>query len=132
MADGLGAHPPAISGLPRRLVTIAANFTADPLIAPLQFWWPRLFADDARIECTGYNQIFQNLIAPGSVLASKEPGANVLLVRVEDWAEPRRISEEFVTALTAFAARAGRATFLVICPASARVAQKAAIAECAD
>src|SRR6476646_5815264 len=103
MPDGLGALPHPISGPTRRRLAVAANFTADPLIAPLQFWWPRLFADDARIECTGYNQIFQDLIAPASILASRDPGANVLLVRVEDWAEPRRTSAEFVAALTAFA-----------------------------
>ena len=44
---------------------------------------------DARVDCAGYNQVFQSLLDPTSALRTNPRGANVLLLRVEDWLRDR-------------------------------------------
>ena len=56
------------------VLTIAANFTADPLEEFLRFWITRLGLR-ARVEFSGYNQILQELIDPNSLMASREAGS---------------------------------------------------------
>jgi hypothetical protein len=110
------------------VMTVTANFTAEPVGDTLRFWMERLDLQPARLEFSPYNQVFQELIAPDSLLASSEPGVNFLLVRLEDWARQQksgqhieaisRTSREFIEALEGFAKRARRPTVLLLCPPS--------------
>jgi HAD superfamily phosphatase (TIGR01681 family) len=66
-------------------VAIAATFTVEPLLPSLRFVLEAAgIALDVR--CAPYNQIFQELLTPSSLLANNIGGINVVLVRVEDFA----------------------------------------------
>ncbi len=66
------------------MIAISATFTADPLVPALEFWLKELgYQDEVRLA--PYNQVFQQLLDPGSLLAQNQTGANVLLVRLKDW-----------------------------------------------
>ena len=81
-----------------------------------------------RLEFSPYNQVFQELMSPASLLASNAPGVNCLLIRFEDWARDQKLAlkaetitsatREFVDALSAFAKRSRRPTILLVCPPS--------------
>src|SRR5207245_3750768 len=58
--------------------------TCEPLADSLQFWMERLELT-VITRYAPYNQIFQQLLDPASLIASNSSGLNVLLVRVEDW-----------------------------------------------
>ncbi|MGH8594771.1 MAG: hypothetical protein ACREV3_13250 [Gammaproteobacteria bacterium] len=60
------------------VLTVTANFTAEPVGDSLHFWMAQLGLAPVRVEFSAYNQVFQELMAPGSLLASAEPGANLL------------------------------------------------------
>jgi FkbM family methyltransferase len=65
-------------------IAIAATFTAEPLEEALAFWMQEL-ALPHRIEFAPYNQLFQQLLDPQSLLATNQKGINVILLRLEDW-----------------------------------------------
>ena len=48
-------------GPPKFVVTVTANFTAEPIGDVLRFWLSRLGLESARVEFSGYNQVFQEL-----------------------------------------------------------------------
>lgn len=69
---------------PRAAVAIAATFTADGIEAPLAFMLDVAgLALDVRFA--PYNQIFQELLTPQSLLARNAGGVNVVLLRLEDF-----------------------------------------------
>ncbi len=68
---------------------IASNFTAEPVLDVLSFWgreldrpWDITFAP--------YNQVFQQLIDPGSELNSNRSGVNATLVCLDDFTPSQR------------------------------------------
>ena len=63
---------------------MTATFTADPVAESLAFWMEKLKCPTS-IEFAPYNQVFQQLLDPGSLLAQNRKGINVALVRLEDW-----------------------------------------------
>jgi len=69
---------------PDPAVAIAATFTAEPLLAALGF-----ILDQAGLNFTvkfaPYNQVFQQLLSSTSLLSTNAHGANLVLVRVEDF-----------------------------------------------
>lgn len=80
-------HPdPLLSLMTRRdsIIAIAASFTAEPIEASLVFWMRELNIR-AVVEFAPYNQIFQQLLDPVSLLSSNSNGINIILVRLEDW-----------------------------------------------
>lgn len=107
---------------------VAANFTAEPVGAPLRFWIDRLSLGDIRVEFAGYNQVFHELISPTSLFASSDRGVNLLLIRLEDWGRsqtealrPQTIASatrDFLSAFEEFNRRARRPTILLLCPPS--------------
>lgn len=109
---------------PQFRVQITANFTAEPLAAVLAYWTERLGWADSSWEFSPYGQVFQQLLDPASASAASGPGANVFLVRVEDWgrdAAPESrapVIEEntvaFAQALTALAQRTSRPTLVFV------------------
>ena len=65
-------------------IAVTATFTADPLQESLAWWinemdWPAAFL------FAPYQQLFQQLLDSGSMLASNHNGINILLIRFEDW-----------------------------------------------
>jgi FkbH-like protein len=67
-----------------QIIALTATFTAGPVEEPLNFWMSEL-----DIPCTvkfgPYNQVFQELLDPASILSTNQSGLNVVLIRLEDW-----------------------------------------------
>ncbi|MDQ8021454.1 MAG: HAD-IIIC family phosphatase [Moraxellaceae bacterium] len=74
----------------RFTITLTATFTAGPLREPLGFWMHTLGLP-AGIQVSPLNQVFQQLLDPASPVR-RNTGANVVLVRLDDWC---RIEEGF-------------------------------------
>ena len=97
-------------------IAVAASFTADPVAGVLRFWLDELGLD-AAVALAPYDQVFQELLDPASLLARNEAGLDVLLMRLADWgADTARAAGELATAVKAAAAR-GRVPYLLcLCP----------------
>jgi amino acid adenylation domain-containing protein/FkbH-like protein/non-ribosomal peptide synthase protein (TIGR01720 family)/FkbM family methyltransferase len=65
-------------------VVITATFTSEPIEDFLSSWLEKIGANYS-IEFAPYNQVFQELLNPASLLANNQNGVNVVLVRFEDW-----------------------------------------------
>src|SRR5277367_1849075 len=116
------------------LLAIAATFTADPLLAPIEFMLREAgLALDVRLA--PYNQVFQELLSSTSLLATNADGVNVILVRVEDFVrevenleEARaivaRTASELASALANYSRRAKVPTVLAVLPPSPRAAKQ--------
>lgn len=83
-------------------IAVAATFTPEPIEDSLAFW-SRELALSADVAFAPYNQIFQQLLDPNSLLLQNKRGVNVLLVRPQDWtrfrgngadADPRSAMDE--------------------------------------
>lgn len=66
-------------------VGVCATFTAEPLTAALGLWLRGLFGA-ATIEHAPFNQVFQQLLDPTSLVRRADAG--VVLVRLSDWHSP--------------------------------------------
>ncbi len=64
-------------------LVVCATFTATPIENYIK-WWGRTFEQPIAVQFSAYNQIFQDLLDPSSLL-SLNNGANLLLIRFEDW-----------------------------------------------
>jgi FkbH-like protein len=118
-------------------IAVAATFTAEPLAEPLEFWLRELELP-AQIQFAPYNQLFQQLLDPASLLSLNTRGLNVLLVQLEDWASPagnkgepvlafteriERTLGDFISALRSAAGRNHGQFLLCICPSSKLLAR---------
>jgi hypothetical protein len=65
-------------------IAIAATFTAEPVEESLDFWMHTLDIP-SEIVFAPYNQVFQQLLDPTSLLSQNQHGLNIVLVRFEDW-----------------------------------------------
>jgi FkbH-like protein len=103
-------------------LAIAATFTAEPLEQSLSFWLDELgFA--SYIEFAPYNQIYQQLLDPNSLLSKNQNGVNLILIRTEDWLgtqeqEIYRNIEDFVNLLQGSLERSKASHIVAICPSS--------------
>lgn len=68
----------------KQRIAIASTFTAEPIEQALQFWMKQL-GIRAEIAFAPYNQVFQELLDPSSLLSGNHDGFNVLLLRLTDW-----------------------------------------------
>jgi len=122
----------ALEPLKTRLtIAVAASFTAEPILSSLAYWMRELGLDST-IEFAPYNQVFQELLSPGSLLSQNQGGMNVILLRLEDWLRFNpdaknpdqagvlldRNARDLVDALHAATSRAGIPHLVAICPAS--------------
>lgn len=109
-------------------VAVAATFTADPLGEVIDFW-SRELRVPVRLELAPYNQVFQQLLDPGSLLHTPGLAMGVLLVRPQDWARhatdasQRREgvehgTREFIAAVREASRTVRSAIRLYLCPAS--------------
>jgi len=105
------------------VAAISATFTAEPVEETLAFWFEELGLD-CRIEFAPYNQVFQQLLDPASLLATNANGVNILLVRFDDWANGggqvrlEEAAQQFVTGLRAAAAHWRSPVIVAQCPCS--------------
>jgi FkbH-like protein len=120
---------------PRSAITVTSSFTSEPLEKTLAFWTRQLEMPHD-IEFAPYNQVFQQLLDPHSLLSRNRAGANVVLVRFEDWqrfaesggalADPAHISTEQIerdvrdlsNALRGAGERAAVPLLVFVCPPS--------------
>jgi len=116
---------------PRERIAIAASFTAEPLADALAFW---RHESGWRIatEFAPYNQLFQQLLHPHSVLRSSQRGMNAVLLRFEDWLRDapegaldeeswlHGILDEFIAASDVYRRAARCHTIVLACPDSLR------------
>ena len=65
-------------------ITIIATFTSEPVEESLSFWLEEIGIPYS-IKFAPYNQVFQELLNPTSLLANNQNGVNIVLVRFEDW-----------------------------------------------
>src|SRR5512138_2032636 len=104
-------------------VAISATFTAEPIRETLAFWLEQLGLEH-RVEFAPYNQVFQQLLDPQSLLARTRSGFDVLLVRFEDWqgsggvAHLEEVVPQFVSGLQDATANWHVPAILVVCPPS--------------
>ncbi len=70
--------------MPEQKIVITATFTTEPIEESLTFWLQTLDLPYT-VEFAPYNQVFQQLLDPASLLSQNQSGLNVLLVRFEDW-----------------------------------------------
>jgi FkbH-like protein len=126
-------------------IAINANFTAEPLGDSLSFWMKELEFPCA-IEFGPYDQVFQQLLDPGSALSKNKGGLNVVLIRLEDWArgaaemksgpegkgsiEERleRHATDLISALRTAGEQSAVPYLLCLCPASRQFQTKESLA----
>ena len=65
-------------------IALTATFTAEPVAEPLNFWMNELDIP-CIVKFGPYDQVFQQLLDPASILSTNQSGLNVVLIRLEDW-----------------------------------------------
>ena len=65
-------------------IALTATFTAEPVAEPLSFWMNELDIPCV-VKFGPYDQVFQQLLDPASILSTNQSGLNVVLIRLEDW-----------------------------------------------
>ena len=118
----------ALKELHEQTIAIAATFTAEPLLPALRFVLHETELEFG-VRFSPYNQVFQELLTPTSLLTTNTGGINVVLVRAEDFV--REISDfgqaralirhtipQLSDALTQYARRVTVPTVLAMLPPS--------------
>jgi FkbH-like protein len=120
----------------QQTLAITATFTAEPIEEFLSFWMEKLNFP-SKIEFAPYNQLFQQLLDPFSLLSQNRHGINIVLLRFEDWqrfsrnkgeseAESleaiRHNLQELVTALRVATERSAIPYLVTVCPPSPSLA----------
>jgi FkbH-like protein len=112
-------------------IAISATFTIEPIEEIVSFWMQELVLS-ATVEFAPYNQIFQQLLDPSSLLSTNQAGINAIFLRVEDWNRfnqtvqtpddlakvLQRNAQDLVTALKTAVARSTIPHILCLCPAA--------------
>ena len=107
-------HRPDLPAAGAPCLALSATFTAEAIQPALTFWLRELgLGYDVRFA--PYNQVFQQLLDPASLLARNSSGANVVLVRFEDWgAGAVQHAERLLDAVRHFAGP----LIVAVCPAT--------------
>jgi len=105
----------------RYRIGIAATFTAEPILEVMELWGGEL-ALDLDVVVAPHNQVFQQLLDPGSLLSGNRTGLNVVLVRLEDWDGGDEAAAtgagDLAKAVGGAAAASGTPHLLCFCPPS--------------
>lgn len=94
-------------------IAISATFTSEPVSDSLQFWLRELDYN-YELRFAPFNQVFQQLLDPASLLCSNRDGVNVLLIRFADWGGDRENVARLVEAVLSSPARCP--LLIGICP----------------
>ncbi|MEQ8464527.1 amino acid adenylation domain-containing protein [Coleofasciculus sp. E1-EBD-02] len=109
----------------KQKIVITATFTSEPIEDSLSYWLKEIGVGYS-IEFAPYNQVFQELLNPASLLASNQNGVNVILVRFEDWegtfgqnaTQIEQTIKDFGSALKTAQTRSRNPYLVCICPPS--------------
>ena len=126
MSDIKAPHEPTIA--------VAATFTVEPLLPALRFMLHEAGLE-LGVRLSPYNQIFQELLTPTSLLATNLRGVDVVLLRVEDFVREiadhskartliQQTIEQLSDALSQHARRAKVPTVLALLSPSPRAAKE--------
>ena len=114
----MNASPSQEQPIQTPTIAVSATFTAEPLQEALDFWLAEL-AFEANILFAPFAQVFQELLAPDSLLASNSSGLNVILVRPSDWDTQddsfEHYASKFVSALGAVTTQSSAMWLICIC-----------------
>lgn len=86
--------------------------------------WFNWLGMPAEIRCAAYNQIFQQLLDPFSLVRTNQNGTNIFLICIDDWAQvaapeaARRHAEEFLRTIEHFSSTSSSQTVVCMCPSS--------------
>lgn len=123
IADELQAQAYSTAHIEQLKLVIASTFTAEPVEDSLRYWLTELDLP-AKIEFAPFNQVFQQLLDPASILAANSRGANVILARLDDFGDRsgsleaiQRGSRDFVSAIKAASAKVTAPLLVFFCPA---------------
>jgi FkbH-like protein len=122
-----------MSTRPLGVISIAATFTADPILLSLGFMLEQA-GIPLDVQIAPYHQIFQELLSDSGILVKANQGINILLIRLEDFIRDEkneataseiieRTARELGGALAAFSSRAKIPTIVSILPATPRAGQ---------
>ena len=108
-------------------LAVSATFTAEPIAPVLSFWSSEL-GWNCDLQFAPYNQVFQQLLDSSSLLAGNRHGANLVLVRFEDWlrrpvsspglSEPEDPATQLISALRSAGCSFPSPLVVCICPPS--------------
>lgn len=65
------------------VIAVSSTFSDEPVGDYIK-WWCKQFKENVVVKFAQYNQVFQQLLDPGSLI-SNNSGANILLIRFEDY-----------------------------------------------
>jgi FkbH-like protein len=101
----------------KEALTIASSFTAEPLEPTLKFWLKELELS-GMASFAPYQQVFQQLLDPASAMAQNQRGANIILLRLNDFqnTDLQQVVSELIAAVKAAATRTAVPLMLFICP----------------
>jgi amino acid adenylation domain-containing protein/FkbH-like protein len=68
----------------KQTIAITSTFTAEPVEAALGFWMKEL-GIGSEVSFAPYNQIFQQLLDPASLVRCNRDGVNIVFLRLTDW-----------------------------------------------
>jgi FkbH-like protein len=76
-------------------LVVAANFTAEPVESFISYWM-ELLGQSVKIQFAPYNQIFQQLLHPSSLMRTNMRGHNIILLSLEHWLkeQPQQTTDE--------------------------------------
>jgi amino acid adenylation domain-containing protein/FkbH-like protein len=132
------AETPAIS----MTVVVTATFTAEPIEESIAYWMNELGVN-ATIRFASYNQTFQQLLDPESLVSKNQHGINLHLIRIEDWWRSageghgkteavKKSVHDFANALKENSNRSTSAHFVCLCPDSPEARLEDGYANCSD
>ncbi|HEY0796099.1 MAG TPA: amino acid adenylation domain-containing protein [Acidisarcina sp.] len=101
----------------KQTIAITANFTAEPLEAALAFWMKELRMP-SQFEFAPFDQVFQQLLDPASVLGSNKDGCSIVLIQWREGMPTGNQARELAGALKSAAARSAVPIVVGICPPS--------------
>jgi FkbH-like protein/thioester reductase-like protein len=105
----------------RKSICIAATFTAELVKTSLQYWM-KVLGESVNISFANFNQVFQELLDPNSLLRQNERGVNVLLLRLSDWLGSsqnfHKTVKEWIETLQAALNHSKTPYLVLICPVS--------------
>ena len=108
-------------------IAIAGTFTAEPIEVALEFWLQKLGLPYS-ISFAPYNQVFQQLVDPGSLFSlnkdtESQHALNILLLRLEDWPieDLEKNTTEFIKSTQSFASQRDHRTIICFCHSSPAV-----------
>ncbi len=124
-------------------IAVAASFTAEVVKPALSFWMKRLGVP-AKFKFAPFNQIFQQLLDPASLLSGNKHGCNVIFLRIQDLLPAGAFNDsdiakklaasagEFVKSVQAAAQRSAVPYVICVCPPSAAVQAEPLLAPACD